>query len=105
MYDVTQWAYSRLAPGAVADDVKCFTFRGRTALVQHVSERFDTKTGRPKSSEKRDTFYDPRSGAPRAIAVDGQPSLPADSQRRLSPARVRRASAVCDGLGRGLDFA
>ena len=113
MYDVTQWAYSKLTPGVVAerlvyrtdgatpaDDVKCFAFRGRTALVQHVSHRFDVQSGRPRSTRKRDTFHDPRSGRRLPVAVDGQPA-----GAGLAPARVRQARDVCDGLARGLDFA
>ena len=113
MYDVTQWAYSKLTPGVVAerlvyrtdgatpaDDVKCFAYRGRTALVQHVAHRFDMATGRPRSTRKRDTFHDPRSGRRLPVAVDGQPA-----GAGLAPARVRQAREVCDGLARGLDFA
>ena len=108
MYDVTQWAYSKLTPGVVAerlvyrgdgatpaDDVKCFAFRGRTALVQHVAHRFDAATGRPRSTRKRDTFHDPRSGRRLPVAVDGQPA-----GAGLAPARVRQAREVCDGLAR-----
>ena len=113
MYDVTQWAYSKLTPGVVAerlvyrgdgatpaDDVKCFAFRGRTALVQHVAHRFDVQSGRPRSARKRDTFHDPRSGRRLPVAVDGQPA-----GAGLAPARVRQAREGCDGLARGLDFA
>ena len=114
-YDVTQWAYSRLEPGVVAerlvyngdrpaDDVKCFSFHGRTALVQHVTNRFDAATGRPKSAAKRDTFYDP-SGRARGVTVDGQPALRRGSSRLLSAARVRKAAAACDAIATGLDMA
>ena len=111
MYDVTQWAYSKLTPGVVAerlvyngerpaDDVKCFAYDGRTALVQHVSNRFDAKSGRPRSARKRDTFHDPRTGRRLKVRVDGQPA-----GAGLAPARVRQAVEVCDSLARGLDFA
>ena len=113
MYDVTQWAYSKLTPGVVAerlvyrgdgatpaDDVKCFAFRGRTALVQHVAHRFDVQSGRPRSTRKRDTFHDPRSGRRLPVAVDGQPAGAGLAPPRASvrPGRWRRPRA-------GLDFA
>lgn len=118
MYDVTQWAYTRLEPAVIAerlvyrrgtstpaDDVKCFSFAGRTALVQHVTDRFDRTTGRPKSSSKRDTFYDAKTGFRRGVTVDGQRALPSGSPRALLPKRVRRAAAVCDAVSVGLDMA
>ena len=118
MYDVTQWAYTRLEPAVIAerlvyrtgtstpaDDVKCYSFAGRTALVQHVTDRFDRTTGRPKSSSKRDTFYDAKTGFRRGVTVDGQRALPSGSPRALLPKRVRRAAAVCDAVSVGLDMA
>ena len=119
MYDVTQWAYSKLEPGVLAerlvyagprrrkaDDVKCYAFHGKTALVHHVSDRFDADTGRPKSSAKRDTFYDPVTGLLReGVSMDGNRPLSRRSKKLLSPAKVKSAANVCDNLARGLDFA
>ena len=87
IYDVSQWAYAKLQPGVIAertvyaagrrkaDDVKCFAFHGRTALVQQVSDRFDVATGRPKGRGKRDTFYDPTTGKRVGYTVDGSKPL------------------------------
>ena len=118
MYDVTQWAYGRLEPGVIAerlvydargrraDDVKCYAFHGSTALVHHVTARFDEASGRPRGASKRDTFYDATTGLPRAgVTVDGSRPLPRRSSRLLAPGAIREAARVCDGLARGLDFA
>ena len=105
MYDVTQWAYSKLTPGVVAerlvyrgdgatpaDDVKCFAFRGRTALVQHVAHRFDVQSGRGRRGSATRSTTRAR-GAASPWPWTASPRAPA-SRRRASvrPGRCATAS-------------
>lgn len=119
-----EWAYSRLAPslvietmladgmmgGALADDLKCFTFQGRTAYVVQVNSRFAC-TERPVFANdttpdrecKTDTFY-LADGTPRPdLGFDE--SVPLPWNRWLPASEVRHAAHICDIMGTGIDFA
>ena len=107
-----RWGYSQLVPGVViealqhgpsggggrgaAEDLKCFSFHGRTHYVLHVSDRFE--------GVKHDTVYHRNGTLARGVTVAGSRALSSPEQSvfvrfpELLTELIRRCDAASAGL-------
>jgi hypothetical protein len=136
VYSQKEWAYTQIKPGVVIesllesyphaslppdalnggwaissapDDLKCFTFHGRTEYVSHVANRWGESSG-----AKTDTFYT-RDATPlpdvsyrhsksRFAASDCGNRKNGCNVSPIMSSHVREAVRICDALGAAFDF-